>query len=711
MQRTKNILFNCTFFFNCLLLFLLLFYSRIQVPAWVQVFGRMHPLILHFPVVLLLLYIVWALWLSKKFQNDQSKYIADILLIVAALSAVITALFGLLLSKEEGYDADALSLHKYTGVSLAFLSCIWYVSRHKIERIKVAPAIMSLLVFSLILLTGDLGAGITHGENYLLAPVLPKQQPKEVALEDAVVFADMVQPILQSKCISCHNDKKAKGELIMQTTAQLLKGGKDGALWDTANIDASLLLKRIHLPDEEEKHMPPKGKPQLSQEEINILYYWIKGGADFTAKVTDLPATDTLRMMALAIFKPNVAEVYDFTAADEKTVQQLSNNNRVLMPLSLTSPALVVDFYNSENYTAQSLKDLLKLKEQIVSINLAHMPVTDEDITTIAQFINLRKLNLNFSKVTGKQLIQLSKLPFLKELSLSGTAVTANDLQSLAAAPKLKDVYVWNTALTGDDAKKIKANYTIQTGFYSDTVVMKLTPPILQNEEQVLTEPLPLRLKHYINGTTMRYTLDGNDPDSINSPVYDKNTVIDKTALLKAKAFKPGWISSDVMEAWFYKATYTPDSVVLYTPGDESYKGDGGKTLIDHVKSDLNFRNNKWLGYHGNKMEALLMFKKAVSVQTVTLSGLVDIGGYIMPPVSVEVWGGNDPAHLKLLGRITPKQPVKPEPGFLRGFDCSFAATEVKYIKIKAQAVTSLPSWHPGKGEKGWFFTDEIFVN
>ncbi|MEP6846221.1 MAG: hypothetical protein ABI861_09470, partial [Panacibacter sp.] len=62
MQRTKHILFNCTFFFNCLILFLLLFYSRIEVPAWVQVLGRMHPMILHFPVVLLILYIGWVLW-------------------------------------------------------------------------------------------------------------------------------------------------------------------------------------------------------------------------------------------------------------------------------------------------------------------------------------------------------------------------------------------------------------------------------------------------------------------------------------------------------------------------------------------------------------------------------------------------------------------------------------------------------------------------
>jgi len=711
MQRTRNILFNATLSFNCLLLFLLLFYSRIAEPSWVQVFGRMHPLILHFPVVLLVFYILWQLRFIRKFQTEQSKSIAEILLLAAAASAAVTALFGLLLSKEEGYDPDALAFHKYTGVSLSFVSFIWCVLIKKFDKVKIANAIMSLVVFALLLITGDLGAGITHGKDYLIAPILPKQEPRQVALEDAVVFTDMVQPILQSKCISCHNNKKAKGELIMETPAQILKGGKDGKLWDSIDVDASLLLKRIHLPEEDEKHMPPQGKPQLSQQEMNILYYWLKDSSNFTIKVTDLPTTDTLRMMALAIFKTNVEEKYEFAAADEKTVKQLSNNNRVIVPLALNSPALAVDFYNSQNYDAQSLKDLLKLKEQVVSINLAHMPAMDDDVATLAQFINLRKLNLNFSKVTGKSIGQLNKLANLKELSLSGTDINLNDLNVLHSFPKLKDVYVWNTPITDEAAKNIKANYTVQTGFYSDTVVMKLTPPILQNETQVLTEAVPLQLKNYINGTVIRYTLDGKDPDSINSPVYDKNTVIDKTVLLKAKAYKPGWISSDVMQTWFYKSTYAPDSVALFTAGDEMYKGDGGKTLIDHEKGDLNFKNNKWLGYHGDKMEAMLIFNKPVKVQSVTFSGLVDIGGYIMPAQSIEVWGGNDADHLRLLSRITPQQPSKVEPGYLRGYDCSFSPTELKYIKVKANALPKLPSWHPGKGEKGWFFIDEIFVN
>ena len=715
MQRWKNVLFNTAFFFNCLLLFLVLFYSSLAIPSWVQVLGRMHPLLIHFPIVLLILYILWNVWLSKKITPSENlQHTGDLLLLIAALSAAITASMGLILSKESGYDADALALHKWSGVSLAFISFIWYLLRNKLRLLKIVSAVTSAVVLILLLVTGDLGADIAHGQDYLLAPVLPETKLQPVALEDAVVFTNMVQPVLQSKCISCHNSKKAKGELLMETAAQLLKGGKDGVVLDTAHPDLSLLLKRIHMSDEEKKHMPPKGKPQLTDEEKQILYFWIKTGASFTAKVTDLPPTDTLRLLANNIFKTSVEEVYDFDAADEKTIQKLNNNNRVLTPLAQESSVLAVDFYNSQNYSQQALKELLEVKEQLVSINLSHMPVKDEDLTLIAQFTSLRKLNLSFTAVSGKNLAVLNKMPFLKELSLAGTAITAKDLQPLAASPKLKNVFIWNTSVTDNDTatlRKISTAIKFEKGFRSDTIVLKLTPPILQNEEQVIVRPLKLKLKHYINGTIIKYTLDGTDPDSLSSPIYDTNIVLTKNGMLKAKAFKPGWISSDITQAYFYKATYTPDSAILLTPPDIQYKGDGGRTLIDHVKSELNFKNGKWLGYHGTQMQVLLKFNDPVKVQSVTVSSMIDIGSYLFPPLNIEIWGGDDPAKLKLLKRINPEQPLKSEPAFMRGFDCLFAPVTVKYIKVTATAVPKLPLWHPGKGEKAWFFIDEIFVN
>jgi hypothetical protein len=110
-------------------------------------------------------------------------------------------------------------------------------------------------------------------------------------------------------------------------------------------------------------------------------------------------------------------------------------------------------------------------------------------------------------------------------------------------------------------------------------------------------------------------------------------------------------------------------------------------------------------------MEALMIFNQPSTVSAVSVSSLVDIGGYLMPPLSLELWGGDDSTHLKLLGHIVPAQPSKMEPLHLKLFDFTFKGVTVRYLKLIANPVTKLPTWHRGKGEKGWFFVDEVIVN
>ena len=715
MQRWKNIIFNITFGLNILLLFLLIFDNRLQVPAWLQVVGRMHTLFLHFPIVMLALCIFWELFSGyKKSYAGVKAEIGDELLLAASITSVITALMGLFLSRESGYTPDLLVWHKWGGVFISFLSLIWYVFRIKVRQMKAALLTTSLAAMIMIIVTGHLGANITHGNDFLFAPVTPEKQKPVVLFEDAEVYANMVQPILEEKCMSCHNSQKAKGDLIMETKELLLKGGKDGRLWDSTQNDFGLMMQRIHLPVQSKKHMPPQGKPQLTDDEVDILYRWIKSGASFTTKVASLPEKDTLRLLAAPLFQTIETDDYAFAAADENKVKGLNNNYRVVRPLAIGSPALGVEFFGAEQFKPDQLKDLLTVKEQIVSLNLNKIPVTDEDIKTIAQFPKLRKLNLSFTNITGATLNELGKLKELKLLSLSGTKIKSNNLQFLTSLPKLSRLFVWNTSLPPEEVKRLQQQLkatAVETGFKGDTVVIKLNPPVIENEEQVITEPVPLKLVHYVKGVTIRYTNDGTEPDSIHSAVYSANVLLDKKETIKAKAFKPGWISSDVVEKIFYKAGFTPDSVQLVNTPDPQYKGDGGNTLHDGKMGSLNFRDGQWLGYRVQPMEAFFYFNKPENISSVTVSTIVDINGYLMPPQEIEVWGGDNSNSLHLIKRMQPQQPSKEKPPYLEGYDVTFKTQEIKILKVILRPVSKLPVWHRGKGDKGWIFTDEIFVN
>ena len=116
-------------------------------------------------------------------------------------------------------------------------------------------------------------------------------------------------------------------------------------------------------------------------------------------------------------------------------------------------------------------------------------------------------------------------------------------------------------------------------------------------------------------------------------------SLISGNAHLKAIAYKPGWYSSDTTKADFYAAKYRPDSLIHLLPPDNAYKDEKGKTLIDLVKGDKNFRNGKWVGFRNNSMEALLVFNQPLSISIVSVSSLIDIGSYLMPPLSLGSMG------------------------------------------------------------------------
>lgn len=716
MLRLKNILSNTSFALNCMLVFLLIFESSLSLPAWVQTIGRMHPLLLHFPIVLMVLTIGWEFF--SGFSNSRSSEqaaIGDGLLLLTSFTSVISALMGLLLSKEGGYTQEVVAWHKWGGVLVAVLSFAWYAFRYQIRQLKIVLSLTAISGIVIVFITGHLGADITHGDNFLLAPVTKDEQAPKVLFEDAIIYANMVQPILKAKCVVCHNNKKAKGELLMETFDQLLKGGKSGMLWDLSKADLGLMVGRIHLPLDNKKHMPPSGKPQLTADETNILYHWIRSGASPIAKVAELPEADTMRSLATAIFSTIETDEYSFKPADEKKVNTLRTNYRLVNPLALGSPALGVEFFGAAQFKSEQLKELLDVKGQIVSLNLNKMPVTDEDLTIIGQFVQLRKLNLSFTNIKGTGLAAFKKLVELKQLSLSGTGVSAASLGVLASLPKLTQLYIWTTPAQSENLavlqKQLK-HTLLETGYNGDSIIIKLNEPMVENEEQILLQATTLKLKHFVKGVTIHYTMDGTEPDSIVSPVYKPDLMLDKSVTIKAKAYKTGWVSSDVAQRTFFKAGYKIDSIRLLQPSPEVfYKTLSRLILTDTQKGDLNFRSGKWMGYKGISMQALLYFDTAQSISSVNVSNLIDIGSYIMPPQQIEVWAGNDPGHLRLIKKINPEQPAKSTMSYMKGFELSFEPVKEKYLKVVVVPVSKLPAWHPGKGDKGWAFVDEIFLN
>jgi chromosome segregation ATPase len=93
--------------------------------------------------------------------------------------------------------------------------------------------------------------------------------------EEKVTFQDHVLPILESKCLNCHNPDEAKGGLDLSTFGATMTGGSGGEV----AIAEDPLGSRLYslMAHREEPYMPPQ-KPKAPDEELKVIAAWIAGG-------------------------------------------------------------------------------------------------------------------------------------------------------------------------------------------------------------------------------------------------------------------------------------------------------------------------------------------------------------------------------------------------------------------------------------------------
>src|SRR6056300_304893 len=99
----------------------------------------------------------------------------------------------------------------------------------------------------------------------------------------AVDFLTEVAPILEAKCLGCHNPNIIKGELSMATRADILKAGEDILIPGNAE-DSVLHWITLPFDDDEPPEMPEEGDP-LTEDETQILADWINAGAVWPEKI------------------------------------------------------------------------------------------------------------------------------------------------------------------------------------------------------------------------------------------------------------------------------------------------------------------------------------------------------------------------------------------------------------------------------------------
>jgi len=429
--------------------------------------GHLHPLIVHLPIGFILLAAVFDV-LSYRENYKNLKPAVSVALLTGFISAVLACLFGYVLSLSGDYDNGVLTVHKLSGITLAVLTGIlYYLSTSRLRaEVHVPEKLFSVLLVGLIVLmsySGHQGASLTHGKDYLsLQTLRQKVRDKPVSMQQAMIFEDVVAPILDSKCAQCHREGKLKGNFSVAGLQDLLKGGKNGPAVVPGKPNESELYKRITLNPEHKDYMPADGKPPLTKTEVQIIGWWIAKAAAVEGKtMAQLKNAGSITRAVETYLGFNQNNTND--AGDKEIVQNINRDipmqadtlamgrlreKGLMIRLMLKKPMMldVTLPANSGVKMAEIKEDLMVLAKHIVWLNFSGNDFADNDLSILKFFVNLEKLRIEKNPVTDGLSEYLVGLKHLEAVNLNETKITGLGVSALKKNPGIKRIYTWGTA-------------------------------------------------------------------------------------------------------------------------------------------------------------------------------------------------------------------------------------------------------------------------
>lgn len=268
-----------------------------SAPDLLLFLGRFHPLILHLPIGFTVLALLLELGQLLPARLRKTLPATTLLHGLIVLTTTSTVIHGILLYAGGGYeDSDLARRHLIGGCLFLTAAAVTFTLKLSYSRSTLRTFLCiaaTLISFATLSISAHDGASLTHGEHYLtqyapelLKPLLtPGYQtpetpppPAPVPLGQLELYPHIIQPIFDRTCVECHKASKKKGKLRMDSYQELMKGGAGGEVVVAGNLDDSYILELIHAPLDDDEHMPPEGKAQLTSGEIAILEWWITIG-------------------------------------------------------------------------------------------------------------------------------------------------------------------------------------------------------------------------------------------------------------------------------------------------------------------------------------------------------------------------------------------------------------------------------------------------
>jgi len=669
--------------------------------------GKFHPVVLHLPIGAL--YLTFCLFLLEKFFKTKYTIPIRFGLLFSFAFSVLSAVLGYFLYLGDDFSGDLIDRHMWLGISTTLFigGLLWIHKTSKYLNYFTPSFVVTIILLSI---TGHFGGQITHGSEYLKLPDF-SQTTNLTNIDSIALYKTVVMPILDNKCVKCHNQNKSKGDLMMNSKEAILKGGESGAILVSFDASSSHLYNYPNLPIDDKMHMPPEGNSQLTENEIELLKIWIDKGANFE-EYSSLESFDVDQREVVMSFIPADLPIVD--PPRKKDLESLLDLNFRLERNSITNNYVEAKFLG-KNLKSKHLNALLKIKDQLIKLDLSNSNLNDNLVSKLNSLKNLKYLKINNTKITDKGLSSISSS--LESLNLNENKVSFDGLQELLSERTLQTVYLWNTNISDENQKKLLSLSTAELNFgVSDFAKgVPLSIPATISEQTMFSDSLKIEFYKPLGNPTIRYTLNGDEPDSL-STIYKNPFFISKSLNLKAKAFKKGWLESNVGSVDLVKVNGILKDYVLKTAPDNRYKNP--KKLFDGIVGDINFRDGHWNGFirtkdykkgvnERNSGDLILDIDlKGKSHSGIGIHALESLGSYIMFPKSVELYDiSRNQNELIYSKNYTPSSLGTPD--LVKFFKIPITKKSEK-LRLVIKSNKKLPKGHPAQGEYAWLFVDEI---
>ncbi len=451
--------------------------ASIDSPGLLAFAGRLHPILVHFPVVLIPLVSILDVFARWKRRNELLSLVNWLwIAAVAAMTGAVLA--GYLLYASGEYSGDLVREHligaSVTGVLLGLAAAV-ALGFEAIPFLNQRHGYLPLLALTnlALLYTGHHGGSLTHGETYLADawPSFSLRAIDDRPLETLNVYSDLVQPALDARCVNCHNTHKTKGDLLLSSYEPMLEGGESGKATIRPGVpQRSELLRRVSLPYDHDDAMPPEGRSPLKPVEIALIEWWIAEGAspdmsygrgpedsslalDLERYIPSLRRSHARRKRERSEFRRRAAEFRATASALGLAVGVNVDSDSTLFDVSMQFPP---DRLVDDN----TLAELTPYFDDIATLSLAGSEITDDALYYIGRMSNLRALFLPNCAIEGEGLVYLKALPSLEVLNLSHTEATGASLLHLLSMTALETVYVYNTEASAEVIEALRAHRT-----------------------------------------------------------------------------------------------------------------------------------------------------------------------------------------------------------------------------------------------------------